>query len=180
MRIISGTYRGKIITAPADLPVRPTTDFAKTGLFNILNNQYNFFTVDVLDLFSGTGNIAYEFISRGSKSLFAVDSNTRCIKFIEQTFERLNAPPTIQANKSDAIQFLMNTHRTFDIIFADPPYDLAIAEQLHQLIVERNLLNRKGVFVFEHEASKDYSSLLNFREKRKYGNAAFSFFTKPD
>jgi len=176
MRIISGNFRGKIIVAPTDLPVRPTTDFAKTGLFNILNNQYNFFTADVLDLFSGTGNIAHEFVSRGCKSLVAVDNNKICTKFIEQTLERLNAEPTMEVVKSDASQYLMNTHRTFDIIFADPPYELSVIEDLHQIIMERKLLNKKGIVVFEHEATKDYSTLLNFTDKRKYGNVAFTFF----
>ena len=176
MRIISGTYRGKVILAPKDLPVRPTTDFAKTGLFNILNNHFNFLAISVLDLFSGTGNISYEFISRGCKDLVAVDTNGQCTKFIQQTFDRLEVHGFIGVNKSDATQFLMNTEHTFDIIFADPPYELNVGEQLHKIIFERNLLNKKGMFVYEHLAGKNYSPLPFFTEKRKYGNVAFSFF----
>lgn len=177
MRIISGIYRGKIINAPSDLPVRPTTDFAKTGLFNILNSNYNFPALNVLDLFAGTGNISYEFISRGCKSLIAVDSNNRCAEFIRQTFDKLKTS-IAQVKRKDAIQFLNETSNSYDIIFSDPPYDLEIISELHKIIFEKNLLNKNGMFVFEHESSKDYSSLENFTEKRKYGIVAFSFFKK--
>lgn len=175
MRVISGTYRSKIITAPADLPVRPTTDFAKTGLFNILQSNYNFHLLNVLDLFSGTGNISYEFISRGCKSLVAVDNNSMCTNFIRTTFDKLNIT-IAQVKRKDAVHFLQETHQTFDIIFADPPYDLTIIEELHNIIFEKQLLTKKGMFVFEHESSKDYNEMPFFTAKRKYGTVAFSFF----
>lgn len=175
MRIISGAYRGKIINAPSDLPVRPTTDFAKTGLFNILNSNYNFPALSVLDLFAGTGNISYEFISRGCKNLIAVDNNSKCADFIRQTFDKLKTS-IAQLKKKDAIQFLNETSNNYDIIFADPPYNLDIISELHKIIFEKSLLNKNGMFVFEHESSIDYSTLPNFTEKRKYGNVAFSFF----
>ena len=175
MRIISGEHRGKIIHAPEDLPVRPTTDFAKTGLFNILSNQFNFHTISALDLFAGTGNISYEFISRGCRKLVAVDNNTRCVSFIRKTFDSLKAA-SARVEKKDAGPFLSNTEQTYDIIFADPPYDIETIADLHKIIYARNLLNRNGLFVFEHESSKDYSALRHFREKRKYGHVMFTFF----
>ncbi len=175
MRIISGTFRAKFINAPADLPVRPTTDFAKTGLFNILNSNYNFSTLSVLDLFAGTGNISYEFVSRGCKNLVAVDKNAKCVNFIQKTLESLKAHQAY-ARQSDALQYLDNSNQSFDIIFADPPFDLDIMVNLHKIIFEKNLLNKNGMFVFEHESAKDYSTLGNFKEKRKYSNVSFSFF----
>ena len=175
MRIISGKYRGKIITAPADLSVRPTTDFAKTGLFNIINSNYNLSALSVLDLFAGSGSISYEFVSRGCKNLIAIDKNPKCVYFIQQTFEKLNIVQA-HATKNDALQYLEKTNQTFDIIFADPPFDLEVIADLHKLIFDKNLLNKKGMFVFEHESSKDYSTLESFEEIRKYGNVSFSFF----
>src|SRR5690606_19556564 len=119
-RIVSGTYKGKRIAAPKKLPVRPTTDFAKESLFNILNNHYYFSGLHVLDLFSGTGNIAYEFASRGAESIISVDGHLDCIKFINKISAELEMP--ITTVKSDVIKYLSSTSVTSDIIFADPPY----------------------------------------------------------
>ncbi|MDC3275147.1 RsmD family RNA methyltransferase, partial [Flavobacteriaceae bacterium] len=119
MRIISGTYKGRRLKAPKNLPVRPTTDMAKEALFNILMHRYDFRDLSVLDLFSGTGNIAYEFCSRGTLSVLAVDKEFRCTKFIESTAAEFNMP--IDVLKSDVFSFLERNTQTFDIIFADPP-----------------------------------------------------------
>ena len=175
MRIISGTYRGKVINAPSDLTVRPTTDFAKTGLFNILHSNYNFYALSVLDLFAGTGNISYEFVSRGCKNLIAIDKNGKCVNFIQKTFEQLNVTQPY-ARQFDAIQYLEKANQVYDIIFADPPFEMEVIADLHKLIFDKMLLTKKGMFVFEHESSKDYSSLDYFIERRKYGNVSFSFF----
>src|SRR5690606_13437507 len=121
MRIISGKHKGKRLTAPAKLPVRPTTDYAKEALFNILNNQYYFDQISVLDLFAGTGNISFEFASRGAKQITAVDAHYGCIRYISKIKEELEYP--ISPVKSDVFSYLEKSLITADIIFADPPYD---------------------------------------------------------
>lgn len=176
MRIVSGIHKGKKIFAPKKLPVRPTTDFAKEALFNILHNNYHFSGVTVLDLFSGTGNISYEFASRGADSIIAVDSHLECVKFINKTTEELDLP--ITTVKSDVFKYLSATPVTSDIIFADPPYNFEV-DSLQQLVTttfENNLLKEDGVLIIEHSKKMDLSSLEHFSEARKYGNSMFSFF----
>ncbi|HET7360473.1 MAG TPA: RsmD family RNA methyltransferase [Salinimicrobium sp.] len=176
MRIVSGIHKGRRITAPKKLPVRPTTDFAKEGLFNILHHRYRLSNLEVLDLFSGTGNIAYEFGSRGAKSITAVDAHAACIKFISKTSEELDLP--IMPVKTDAFKFLDATAATFDIIFADPPYnfDQEMLQKLANLVFERNLLKEDGALIIEHHKKLDLSETDHFSEARKYGNSMFSFF----
>ena len=176
MRIISGNFRGKKIQAPADLPVRPTTDFAKSALFSMLENQFDLRKVSVLDLYSGTGNLSYEFFSRGTNSITCVDLHPGCTKFIRQTFEKLNAPRTIDFHKGDVCEYLENTGKTFDIIVADPPFEITPAEQLVEIIERRSLLKPDGVFILEHHSSKDYSQLNGYLSTRKYGIVNFTFF----
>lgn len=176
MRIIAGQYRGKKITAPESLPVRPTTDFAKTGLFNMLNHRYNFNTIKVLDLFSGTGSITYEFLSRGCSQIIAVDKNAGCIKFIDQTLEQLRAPSSVFTAKDDAISWINNNIEKFDIIFADPPFEMEITEELINTVFENKTLLPGGSLILEHQTLKDHSGLEHFVESRKYGNITFSFF----
>ncbi len=176
MRIISGTFKGKRIWAPKKLPVRPTTDMAKEGLFNILNNHYYFDDCDVLDLFSGTGNISYEFASRGSQQITAIDSNANCIKFIEKTTRELNC--NIDTIKSDVFKYLEKTRTKADIIFADPPYALSQDdfEKIVNLVFENKLLLEDGQLIIEHSAHTDLSNFDYFSNKRKYGGSVFSFF----
>ena len=123
MRIISGKYKSRKITAPKKLPVRPTTDMAKEALFNILNNRFYFEDISVLDLFSGTGNISYEFASRGTEKITAVDSNFGCVKFINEISEQFDMD--INGIKNDVFKFLEQTNQHFDLIFADPPYNFS-------------------------------------------------------
>lgn len=175
MRIISGKYRGKVISAPANLPVRPTTDFAKTGLFNILNNKIDYEKIKLLDLFSGTGCISYEFASRGCENILAVDVEPKCIRFINDTFEKLNAIGC-EALRADAFLFLKNCHEKFDVIFADPPYDLKGTERIPQLVFENNLLNEGGLLIVEHSSSNIIESNYGKMETRKYGHVSFTFF----
>ena len=176
MRIISGKYKGKRITAPKKLPVRPTTDMAKEALFNILNNSYYFERISVLDLFSGTGNISYEFASRGCDQIIAVDADYGCIKFIGQTARELNF--NITAIKSNVFPYLEKAAQRTDIIFADPPYDMALTEfgKIPQLVFGNRLLEQDGVLVIEHAKNMDLSSLAHFSHQRKYGGSVFSFF----
>lgn len=176
MRIVSGIHKGKKITAPKKLPVRPTTDFAKEALFNILNNKYHFSALKVIDLFSGTGNISFEFASRGAVEIIAVDSHFECVKFINKISEELNLP--IRTVKSDAVKFLKATGEKANIIFADPPYNFetdALSE-MAEVTFSRNLLEEGGVLILEHSKKMDLSHLDHFTESRKYGNSMFSFF----
>jgi len=176
MRIISGKYKGRRLIAPKKLPVRPTTDMQKEALFNILNNHYKFDEIAVLDLFSGTGNIAYEFASRGTTEITAVDAHFACIKFIAKTSEELDFP--IQCFKSDVFKYLEKTHKRFNLIFADPPYQMLLNdfERLPHVVFEKNLLSEDGMLVIEHASQMDLSQLQHFKEQRKYGSSVFSFF----
>jgi 16S rRNA (guanine(966)-N(2))-methyltransferase RsmD len=176
MRIISGTHKGRRISAPRRLPVRPTTDMAKEALFNILHNTYFFEELVVLDLYSGTGNISYELASRGCKAITAVDSNYQCIQFIKKTSHALGFP--ISGIKNEAIEYLEKTTQTFDLIFADPPYNQApeAFKKLHDLVFQRNLLRKDGVLIIEHSKHTELSELEYFEQQRKYGGSIFSFF----
>lgn len=176
MRIISGQNKGKRITAPKKLPVRPTTDMAKEALFNILNNSYHFNGLAIIDLFSGTGNIAFEFASRGADQITAVDENFECIKFIKKISEELSMD--INVVKSDVFKYLERSKAKADIIFADPPYDFEVESfsKIAYLTFHNNLLNENGVLIIEHSKHTDLSGLEHFVEARKYGSSSFSFF----
>ena len=145
MRIISGQHKGRRISAPKKLPVRPTTDMAKEGLFNILNNSFYFDELRILDLFAGTGNISYEFASRGAEDIICVDADYGCIKFINQTAVLLEA--NITAIKSDVFGYLEKTRQKHNIIFADPPYAMSEADfiKIEHWVFANNLLEEEGV-----------------------------------
>ena len=175
MRIINGTHRGKIITVPRGLPVRPTTDFAKEGLFNILNNKIDYESVTFLDLFSGTGHISLEFASRGCKNITAVDMNAKCVGFLRGISSELGF--SVNTMKSDVFSFLKHAHGKYDVIFADPPYDLPNIPEIHQLVFENKLLNQGGLLIIEHGAKTNLETLEGFTQHRKYGKVNFSFFT---
>src|SRR5690606_33705205 len=159
MRIISGKNKGQRLTAPKRLPVRPTTDMAKEALFNILNNRYYFDEIRVLDLFSGTGNISYEFASRGCEGITAVDADQGCIKYISETSATLEFP--ITAIKKDAYEYLEKQSSKVHLIFADPPYDFSLAAfaRIVQLVFERELLLEGGALIIEHPKYTDLSQL---------------------
>jgi 16S rRNA (guanine966-N2)-methyltransferase len=175
IRIISGTHKSRVIQAPKNLPVRPTTDFAKESLFNILNNYYEFEDLKVLDLFCGTGNITYEFLSRGSKEITCVDESYLCVSFVKKSIEALKMHPA-KVIKTDVFSFLKNDIATYDIIFADPPYDLNGIDRISTLVFEKNLLKENGMLIIEHGPKTNLSGQPHFKEHRKYGNVNFSFF----
>ncbi len=177
MRIISGKNRGRKIITPNDLPLRPTTDYAKESLFNILSNYINIGNTDVLDLFAGTGNISYEFVSRGCHSVTSIDHNTRCINFIRHIAEKLHYD-NINILHSDCFYFLNKTNEHWDLIFADPPYDLKSIEEIYRIIFTRHLLKTNGLFILEHGKSHSFSKFMGFLEQRSYGAVNFSFFRK--
>ncbi|MBA4744611.1 MAG: 16S rRNA (guanine(966)-N(2))-methyltransferase RsmD [Muricauda sp.] len=176
MRIISGKYKGKRLTAPKKLPVRPTTDMAKEALFNILNNRFYFDELKVLDLFSGTGNISFEFASRGTEKITAVDDHQACVRYISKTAQELDF--TINTVKSDVFKFLQKTPEKFDLIFADPPYDFDTKQFLNiaNLVFEQGLLLDDGLLIIEHSDQTNLSEHPKFSEQRKYGGSIFSFF----
>lgn len=176
MRIISGLYKSRKIVAPKNLPVRPTTDMAKESLFNILNNHFYFDDISVLDLFAGTGNISYEFASRGTENITCVDQDFGCIKFINQTAESYDMP--IQTIKSDVFKFLEKTTLQSNIIFADPPYNFSTEQfaKIPELVFQYNLLLENGYLIVEHSKHTDLSAIENYGYSKSYGGNMFSFF----
>jgi len=176
MRIISGKFKGRRLSPPKNLPVRPTTDMSKEALFNVLNNHYNLSGLKVLDLFSGTGNISFEFGSRGASSITSIDADFGCIKYIKQVTTEFDFP--IAAQKADVFSFLDKCKTTYDIIFADPPYGLEqkIFEKLVQTVFEKNLLEPDGMLIVEHSKYTKLELLTNFSFQKNYGGSFFSFF----
>jgi 16S rRNA (guanine966-N2)-methyltransferase len=175
MRIISGKYRGKVLMAPRNLPTRPTTDFAKEALFNLMNNHFELEMISVLDLFAGTGNIGFEFASRGAESITAVDNNGNCVKYINTTAAALKFE-NMQAHRADAIKFVERAYRKWDVVFADPPYEFEGHELLVNKVFEKNILEDEGMLVIEHSKRTSLEEHPRFRESRNYGNVTFSFF----
>lgn len=177
MRIISGRYRGKPIKVAPKLKLRPTTDRAKESLFHILNAHFELGEVQVLDLFSGTGNISYEFASRGASQVISIEKNAQCRRFIRQTTAQLQLP--IHTLREDAFRFLRQTRQTFDFIFADPPYTLSqqAYEEIHRIVFERKTLNPQGWLILEHSSRQYFKEAKGFLETRNYGGVHFSFFS---
>lgn len=175
MRIISGEFKGRRIEPPHSITARPTTDFAKEGLFNVLNNMLDYEKLNCLDLFSGTGAISLELASRGCRSILSIEQNDKHLAFIKKTIAQL-AIKNIQPIKADVFKFLPTTSQSFDFIFADPPYELNNIEIIPDLIFKHNLLKEEGLFVFEHSKRIDFSKHPHFIEHRSYGNVNFSFF----
>lgn len=175
MRIISGKNRGRHIVAPENLPVRPTTDLGKESLFNILNNYFFLDQVKVLDLFAGTGNLTYEFASRGAISVISVDVDQRCTNFIRKTLTALKYD-NVAVIRQDAFAYTAGCRQKFDIIFADPPYQLEGIEKIVENVFNNELLNPDGWLVLEHSIEHDFSDHPQFYEHRKYGKLNFTFF----
>ncbi len=175
MRIIGGTLKGIRLNPPKNLPVRPTTDMAKEALFNILQNQVDFDELKVLDLFSGTGSISIEFASREAIEVTSVDQNFGCVNYLKSMSEE-HGLPQIKIVKADVFKFLNQETEKFDLIFADPPFDLQRIPEIAAIVFEKKLLNKNGILVIEHQSRQDLHNHPNFKEKRKYGYSAFSFF----
>src|SRR5574337_1177605 len=175
LRIISGTLKGRRITAPSNLPVRPTTDFAKEALFNVLNNKIDFEQTKVLDLFAGTGNISYELASRGCPEILAVDADFRCVRFIGETAQKLELKQ-IRVIRSDVYSFLAKAKGKWDLIFADPPYDQKKTASLPGLVFEKDLLAENGLLIIEHAKQLEFEDASRLAETRVYGKVNFSLF----
>lgn len=175
MRIVSGTCRGRLIEPPRSFRARPTTDFAKENIFNVISNLYNFEGLSVLDIFSGTGSISYEFASRGASRVVSVEQDHVHHSFIKATAIKLNLE-AIQPIKMNAFSYLKGCKDKFDIIFADPPYDLDGIDALPDLVLAADILSEDGIFIFEHSKSKKYTDHPNFSQHRSYGSVNFSIF----
>ncbi|MEM0995793.1 MAG: 16S rRNA (guanine(966)-N(2))-methyltransferase RsmD [Bacteroidota bacterium] len=179
MRIIGGKYKGRQVHAPKGLPVRPTTDQAKEGLFNILRHRMLLGGARVLDCFAGTGNMSYEFLSRGAAHVTAVDRHPGCLRFIRTQFAIL-APDRGHTVKSDVLRFLQKDSGVYDIIFLDPPYAMAGQAELVATCFRRNLLREGGWLILEHATREDHGPSPYFVELRRYGSSAFSIYQYPD
>lgn len=176
MRIISGIFRGKQIRPPGNFKARPTTDFSKESLFNILIHQYNLEDLDVLDLFSGTGSISYEFASRGARSVLAIEMAPGHYKFIQDTCRDLQMDQ-VSVIRADAFKFLKKPVQSFDLIFADPPFDHPGLAELPELIFNSAILNKEGLFILEHPGNYSFTAHPRFQQHRKYGGVNFTFFS---
>ena len=178
MRIISGIYGGRKISPPASMPhTRPTTDIAKEGLFNVLQNNLDFEALKTLDLFGGTGCISYELASRGVPDLTIVEKDPAMYDFIKKTSGDLDIPK-FQLVKSEVFKFIDTCTEQFDFIFAGPPYALGNIDDLPRKIFEKDLLRPKGWFVLEHTPRNDYQKFDHYKTERKYGTTIFSIFIK--
>lgn len=175
MRIVSGKYKGRLISPPKNFKARPTTDFAKENLFNILNNNFDFSELKVLDLFSGTGSISYEFASRECISVVSVEGNFKHQAFIKKTINDLGLTQ-VKSYKSDVFRYVKSCKEKFDIIFADPPYDLKEIESIPDFIFEQDILNENGWLIVEHGDKTNFGRHQAFLELRKYGGVNFSIF----
>ena len=177
MGIIAGKFKGRRFYPPADnWPTRPTTDYAKEGLFNILTNRLDFESLKVLDLFGGTGNHSYEFISRGCRDVTYVDKFGGCVAFVKKTAATLQIDEEIRIVRADVFKFIARTSEQYDYIFAGPPYALATIDSIPDLIFEHQLLKQDGLFVLEHNPLHDFQEHPHLTEVRNYGKTIFSFF----
>ena len=181
MRVVAGKYRGRHFDVPRSFKARPTTDFAKENLFNVLRSYIDF-EADApraLDLFAGTGSITLELLSRGCSHVTSVELDAQHCSFIRKFLQALEASEQVTLLRADVLRFLGRTTETFDIIFADPPYALPDIERLPDLVFDRegpSLLAPEGLFVLEHGRTQDFSSHLHFVDHRSYGSVNFSFF----
>lgn len=176
MRIIRGKFKTRRYKIPKNFPSRPTTDFAKEGLFNILENQFFLQDLNILDLCSGTGNISVEFLSREAGTVTSVDQNYNCIKHLKDVTRELGCQEDIRIVKSEVIKFLEKVDDTYDLIFADPPYAFKDYDKIIELVFERELLDENGILIIEHGKETDLSDKTHFDFIRTYGNVCFSFF----
>jgi 16S rRNA (guanine(966)-N(2))-methyltransferase RsmD len=175
LRIIGGRYKGRRINPPSNFQARPTTDFAREGLFNILNNRVEFESINVLDLFSGTGSISYEFASRGAATVHLVETNPRHIAGIKKILKELDLQ-NVRPIHIDVRAYLKTCTAKYDIVFADPPYELSWLKELPDLVTQAGVIKADGFFILEHPRDLNFDSHKLFFEHRNYGGVNFSFF----
>jgi 16S rRNA (guanine(966)-N(2))-methyltransferase RsmD len=180
MRIIGGKFKGRKFYPPADnWPTRPTTDFSKEGLFNILNNHFDFSEIKVLDLFGGTGNHTYEFISRGCTDVTYVDRHAPALAFVRKTAKTLDIEAYLKIHSADVFRFIERAYEKYDYIFAGPPYGMPALDSLPNKVFEYNLLSPEGWFILEHNPNHNFTNHPRFFQVRTYGKTHFSFFKHP-
>lgn len=178
MRIVRGKLKSRRIQVPKGFASRPTTDFAKEGLFNILDNIFDIDGITVLDLCSGTGNITLEFLSGGVQHVTAVDMNFACVRYLNKIAKELDVANDLTVLKGDVVQFLKKTPQKFDLIFADPPYAADFHREIITTVYEKDLLNEGGLLIIEHGKQTKTDDLPHFDFMKKYGSVHFSFFQK--
>ncbi|MCG8582421.1 MAG: RsmD family RNA methyltransferase [Bacteroidales bacterium] len=177
MRIISGSLKGRRFSPPKSFSARPTTDIARESLFNVLNNRIDFEELSVLDLFGGTGSISYEFASRGCEEITTVELNFKHFSFIKSMVKEFDLDQVINVIKADVFKFLKKCSFKYDLVFADPPFDLKEFETIPDRFFQNSLLKDEGVFILEHSDKMNFEDHPNFSEVKKYGKVHFSFFT---
>lgn len=177
MRIISGRYKGRRFDPPTNITARPTTDFAKESLFNLINNEMDIEGITALDLFAGTGSISYELASREALHITSVEMSDRHIAYIRKMCSTLKID-NIRIVKQDVFRFLENTKEQYDLVFADPPYQLDNIADIPDAVLRNNHLTDDGILIVEHGKSTDFSAHPAFIQHRTYGNVHFSFFKK--
>ena len=176
MRIITGKYKGRHFDIPKSFKARPTTDFAKENIFNVLMQYIDFEGTTALDLFSGTGSISLELLSRGCSHIISIEQDRDHHRFIQQCVAKLQDEKNVQCIRGDVFRFIKSCRQQFDFIFADPPYALKELPTIPALIFEKRLLKEDGIFVFEHGKDHDFSNDPHFVEHRSYGSVNFSIF----
>lgn len=175
MRIITGIYKGRHFDIPRSFKARPTTDFAKENIFNVLTQYIDFDGAEALDLFSGTGSISLELVSRGCQTVVSVEMDRDHHRFIQECLKKLNTKACIPI-RGDVFRFVKSCRQQYDFIFADPPYALKELPQIPDLVLQKGILKEDGIFVFEHGKDHDFSNHPNFIEHRQYGSVNFTLF----
>lgn len=175
MRVISGIYKRRRFDVPRTFKARPTTDFAKENLFNVLNNHIDFEGISALDLFAGTGSISIELVSRGCDRVISIEKEPAHHSFIIKIMKEVQTDRCLPI-RGDVFKFISNSREQFDFIFADPPYALKELESIPDLIFQNELLKEEGLFVLEHGKENNFEEHPHFIERRAYGSVNFSFF----
>lgn len=175
MRIIRGKYGRRRFETPKNITARPTTDFARENIFNVIENIVDIEGLDVADLFAGTGAVAFEFLSRGAREVTAVEMASTQLNFIKSVKEKLGASE-LRIVRGDVFKFVVGTKKGYDIVFADPPYDHPRFEEIPAMIINSEIVKPGTLFIMEHSGNRDFSTLPGFFERREYGSVNFSLF----
>lgn len=179
MRIIRGKYGRRRFNVPTNITARPTTDFARENIFNVIENLVDIEGLKCLDLFAGTGAISFELLSRGAASVTSVEKSPTQARFIEKIKHELG-DKNLHLLRTDALRFIRDSSSTFDFVFADPPYDLEGFAEIPEMVLNSNLLHPGSIFIIEHSKKHDFSNLPHFAQHRAYGSVNFSIFEIPE
>lgn len=179
MRIIRGKYGRRRFSVPTNITARPTTDFARENIFNVIDNLIDLEGTRCLDLFAGTGAISFELLSREAASVTAVEKSATQARFIEKVARELG-DKNLRLLRTDALRYIREATSSFDFIFADPPYNLDGFGEIPQMVLDSKLLHPGSIFIIEHSKAYDFSSLPHFSQHRVYGSVNFSIFIIPE